>query len=51
MKTREPHKIYCDYQIKKAKSLCLVASSRKPKGFENANVSKAVLARQLASLF
>ena len=47
------HKAYCNYEISKAKSarIMSVREERKPRGIKTANVSKAVLAMQLAELF
>lgn len=55
-KTKTIHNAYCDYEIAKAKQLSRIYSVRsevkpKPGGIKTYNMSKAMLARQLASLF
>lgn len=54
MSKRNPHKIYCNYEINKANKPQPIYSVSAPKvtvGIRTANVSKAMLARQLAELF
>lgn len=54
-KAREIHNAYCDYQIAKAKSPSWIYSvhdtQKKKLGIRTSGLSKAMLARQLASLF
>ena len=53
-KAKATHKVFCDYEIDKAKSLRIYsvrAETRKPHGIKTHNMSKAMLARQLASLY
>ena len=55
-KMKSTHNTFCNYEISKAKSSRILSvknhnSQRKPKGIITANVSKATLALQLASLF
>lgn len=54
-KAREIHNAYCDYQIAKAKSPLRIYSVRdtqkKKLGIRTSGSSKAMLVRQLASLF
>ena len=49
------HTAYCDYEVAKAKQPSRIYSVRtetqKPHGIKTHNMSKAMLARQLASLF
>lgn len=52
-KQKSIHDAYCDYEVAKAKSSSRIYSV-KPKhksGIKTHNMSKAMLARQLASLF
>lgn len=56
MSKRNPHKTYCNYEISKATKpqpiYCVSAPKAKVTvGIRKANVSKAMLARQLAELF
>ena len=54
MSKRNPHKTYCNYEINKANKQQHIYSASIPKvnvGIRTANVSKAMLARQLAELF
>ena len=52
---KEVSKLYCDYQIKKAKAPLQIYTvksiSQKPKGIVTSGLSKAMLTRQLAALF
>ena len=55
-KAKAIHTAYCDYEIAKAKAQSRIYSVRARvkqnlKGIKTYNVSKAMLARQLASLF
>lgn len=54
-KAKSIHNAYCDYEVSKAKQpsrICSVlAETRKPHGIKTHNMSRAMLARQLASLF
>lgn len=55
-KQKAIHNAYCDYEIAKAKQPSRIYSirsevTRKQKGIKTHNISKAMLARQLASLF
>lgn len=54
-KQRTVHNTYCDYQIAKAKSPSRIYSVRdtqkKKLGIRTSGLSKAMLVRQLASLF
>ena len=55
-KAKQIHNAYCDYEVAKAKSPSRIYSirseiKRKPQGIKTHNMSKAMLARQLASLF
>ena len=51
----EVHNAFCDYEIDKAKSLRIRTVRKplqqKPSGIRTSGLSKAMLARQLASLF
>ena len=51
-KMKSTHNTFCNYEISKAKSsrIIFVREEQKPKGIITANVSKATLALQLASL-
>lgn len=49
------HNAYCDYEVAKAKAPSRIYSvrsevTRKPKGIKTHNMSKAMIARQLAAL-
>lgn len=49
-----PHKTYCNYEVAKAnkpKQIRAVRVPTQPKGFKTSNMSKAMLARQIATLF
>ena len=55
-KAKQIHNAYCDYEVAKAKSSSRIYSvqsevKRKPQGIKTHNMSKAMLAQQLASLF
>lgn len=54
-KQKAIHNAYCDYEVAKAKSPSRIYSVRselrKPKGIKTHNMSRAMLAQQLASLF
>ena len=55
-KQKAIHNAYCDYEIAKAKQPSRIYSirsevTRKPKGIKTHNMSKAMLARELALLF
>lgn len=53
-KQKAIHKSFCNYEITKAKSariFSVLNKEQKIKGIKTANVSKAVLAIQLAELF
>lgn len=54
-KAKAIHTAYCDYEVAKAKSPSRIYSVRREKqksnGIKTYNMSKAMLARQLASLF
>ena len=54
-KAKDVHNAFCDYEVAKAKSLCIKtvkkATERKLNGIRTSGLSKAMLARQLASLF
>lgn len=52
---KEVHNAFCDYEVNKTKSLQII-TIRKPKqqklnGIRTSGLSKAMLTRQLASLF
>lgn len=54
-KQKTIHNAYCNYEIAKAKSPSRIYSirseiTRKPKGIKTHNMSKAMIARQLAAL-
>ena len=52
---KEVHNAFCDYEIDKAKSLRIRTVRKplqqKPSGIRTSGLSRAMLARQLASLF
>lgn len=52
---KEVHNAYCDYEIAKAKRPSRILSIRMPErkqsGIRTSNISRAMLVRQLASLF
>ena len=54
-KSKSIHNAYCDYEVTKAKSPSRIYSvrteTRKPHGIKTHNMSKAMLARQLALLY
>lgn len=55
-KAKAIHNAYCDYEIAKAKTPSRIYSvrseiKRKPQGIKTHNMSKAMLARQLALLY
>jgi hypothetical protein len=54
-KAKSIHNAYCDYEVAKAKSPSRIYSirteSRKPHGIKTHNMSRAMLALELASLF
>ena len=52
-KQKSIHNAYCDYEVTKAKHPTSISSviPQKTKGIRTKNMSKAMLARQLASLF
>lgn len=54
-KAKSIHNAYCDYEVAKAKSPSRIYSirteSRKPHGIKTHNMSRAMLARELALLF
>ena len=55
-KQKAIHTAYCDYEVAKAKSPSRIYSvqsevKRKPHGIKTHNMSKAMLALELASLF
>ena len=54
-KAKEVHKAFCDYEVAKAKSLCIKTvrkpTQQKPNGIRTSGLSRAMLAQQLASLF
>lgn len=55
-KAKSVHNAYCDYEIAKANKPTRIYSvrtevTRKPHGIRTHNMSRAILARQLASLF
>lgn len=55
-KQKSIHNAYCDYEIAKAKHPSRIYSvrsevKRKPQGIKTHNMSKAMLAQTLASLF
>lgn len=54
MSKRNPHNTYCNYEISKASKTRPIYSVSTPTvtvGIRKANVSRAMLARQLAELF
>ena len=52
-KSKSIHNAYCDYEIAKASRPSRIYSVKpqKPQGIKTHNMSKAMLAQQLASLF
>ena len=54
-KAKEVHKAFCDYEVEKANKPLRIYSirepQRKPSGIRTSGLSRAMLARQLASLF
>jgi hypothetical protein len=55
-KQKAIHNAYCDYEVAKAKQPSRIYSvrsevKRKPQGIKTYNMSRAIFARQLASLF
>lgn len=55
-KAKQIHNVYCDYEVAKAKHPSRIYSvrsevKRKPRGIKIYNMSKAMLAQTLASLF
>ena len=52
-KQKAIHNAYCDYQIAKAKAPTKIYTVRQPQksGVKTYNISKAILARELAPLF
>lgn len=55
-KQKAIHNSYCDYEVAKAKTPSRIYSvrseiKRKPQGIKTHNMSKAMLARQLALLY
>ena len=55
-KAKEVHKAFCNYEIVKANKPLRIytvrePAQRKPLGIRTSNLSRAMLARQLASLF
>lgn len=54
-KAKATHTAYCDYEITKAKQQPRIysvrAETRKPHGIKTHNMSKAMLAKQLALLY
>ena len=54
-KAKQIHVIYCDYEVTKASKPSRIYSvrteTRKPHGIKTHNMSKAMLAQTLASLF
>lgn len=54
-KAKSIHNAYCDYEVAKAKSPSRIysvrAETRKPHGIKTHNMSKAMLAQTLTSLF
>ena len=51
---KEVHDDFCDYEVNKAKSLRIITvrkpAQRKPLGISTSRLSRAMLARELASL-
>ena len=50
---KQVHDDFCDYEVNKAKSLrirTVRTAQRKPLGISTSNMSRAMLARELASL-
>ena len=54
-KAKATHKAFCDYEVSKAMQPLRIYSirelQRKPSGIRTSGLSRAMLARQLASLF
>ena len=54
-RTKQAHNAFCNYEIEKANKPSRIYTvreqQRKPLGIRTSNLSKAMLARQLASLF
>ena len=54
-KTKQAHNAFCNYEIAKANKPLRIYTvreqKRKPLGIRTSNLSRAMLARQLASLF
>ena len=54
-KAKVTHKAFCDYEVSKAMQPLRIYSirelQRKPSGIRTSGLSRAILARQLASLF
>ena len=54
-KTKQAHKAFCNYEVSKAmqpsRLYTVREQKRKPLGIRTSNLSKAMLAMQLASLF
>ena len=54
-KAKEVHNAFCDYEVAKAKSLCIKTvrkpTERKSNGIRTSGLSKAMLAMELSSLF
>lgn len=55
-KQKAIHNAYCDYEVAKAKQPSRIYSvrsevKRKPQGIKTYNMSRAIFARQLVSLF
>ena len=54
-KAKEIHDAFCDYEVNKAKSLRIKTvrkpTERKSNGIRTSNLSRAMLAMELASLF
>ena len=55
-KTKQAHSAFCNYEITKANKPLRIytvrePAQRKPLGIRTSNLSRAMLARQLASLF
>ena len=52
---KEVHNAFCDYEVEKAKSLRIrtvrKTTERKPNGIRTSELSRAMLAMELASLF
>ena len=54
-KAKEVHKAFCDYEVEKANKPSRIYTvreqERKPLGIRTSNLSRAMLAQQLVSLF